>query len=278
MRKFLFSLVVSGLAAGVVMAGPPAVGTNGAGQVAVNKAPVPNLSKSTVPNSTSSAPTKPSMPKPSVPSSTTPAQLKLSNPVKVDSIVIHSSGPSKTSGHTYGGDSMPKSGSSNVNYHKTYGKSFSGGYCYEGKSHDHWSYSGYSSKYGCTCYWCPSTSAYYYWSQPSNCYYPVSYYESAPCPPVVVSYPEPAPYCPPEPAPYCPPDPAPYCPPEPVSYYAPAPAPYCPPAPAPYCPPVSSPYQAQKQVQVQKQVQPPTQSPYSNQLRARPAGVPQLPK
>jgi hypothetical protein len=60
-------------------------------------------------------------------------------------------------------------------YSVTYGKTFSGGIYYAGKSHNHWSYQCYWSKYGCNCYWCPSTCCYYYWYEPAGCYYPISY-------------------------------------------------------------------------------------------------------
>jgi hypothetical protein len=65
-------------------------------------------------------------------------------------------------------------------YHLTHGKQFSGGYYYPGRDHHHWSYWGYSSRYRCTCYWCPDTRCYYYWCPSASCYYPVSYFESAP--------------------------------------------------------------------------------------------------
>ena len=81
-----------------------------------------------------------------------------------------SSHPSSMSGG-YKGSSFP----SKSNYHLTYGKSFSHGYFYPGKYHDHWSFKCWWPKYGCYTYWCPSTSCYYYWCEPANCYYPVSY-------------------------------------------------------------------------------------------------------
>jgi hypothetical protein len=65
-------------------------------------------------------------------------------------------------------------------YHLKYGTSFAGGICYQGRNHYHWTYSGYSSRYGCICYWCPSTCRYYYWYEPARCYYPVTYYKCAP--------------------------------------------------------------------------------------------------
>src|SRR4051812_1189709 len=60
---------------------------------------------------------------------------------------------------------------STSNYHLNFGKSFSHGFFYEGKNHNHWTYSCYWSKFGCQCYWCPSTLCYYYWCEPKCCYY-----------------------------------------------------------------------------------------------------------
>jgi hypothetical protein len=65
--------------------------------------------------------------------------------------------------------------SSFSNYHLTYGTPFAGGYFYKGKDHSHWSHTRWFEQYGCTCYWCPCTSRYYYWCQPDGCYYPVSH-------------------------------------------------------------------------------------------------------
>lgn len=65
-------------------------------------------------------------------------------------------------------------------YHLQFGKSFSHGFYYPGKSHSHWSYWGYSKTYGVNCYWCPYTKSYYYWHESSSRYYPVSYIGSAP--------------------------------------------------------------------------------------------------
>ena len=76
----------------------------------------------------------------------------------------------------------PATGSSKLGerYHLKYGSTFAGGICYKGRHHCHWAYSGYSSRYGCICYWCPSTCCYYYWYEPADCYYPVTYYQYAP--------------------------------------------------------------------------------------------------
>jgi hypothetical protein len=77
-------------------------------------------------------------------------------------------------------------------YVQKFGKSFSGGFCFPGKSHCHWSYSCFWPKYGCNAYWCPYTSCYYYWCEPACCYYPISYIVVAP-PAPVVTYAAPAP-------------------------------------------------------------------------------------
>lgn len=79
-----------------------------------------------------------------------------------------------------GGKDFGKVYAANKTYHLNYGKPFKGGFCYPGKYHDHWSYRCYSPKYGCDCYWCPSTCCYYYWCEPACCYYPISYISYAP--------------------------------------------------------------------------------------------------
>jgi hypothetical protein len=66
-------------------------------------------------------------------------------------------------------------GSSFSNYHLSHGKSFSHGFYYPGRYHNHWSFRCWWPKYGCYTYWCPSTSCYYYWCESANCYYPLSY-------------------------------------------------------------------------------------------------------
>jgi hypothetical protein len=70
-------------------------------------------------------------------------------------------------------------------YHKKFGTSFKYGYFYKGKSHRHWTSCYWSKSYGCTIYWCPCTCEWYYWCQPYDCYYPVSY-----CPTGCYSYDE----------------------------------------------------------------------------------------
>ena len=62
-----------------------------------------------------------------------------------------------------------------TNYHLTYGTRFAQGYFYRGRSHSHWTYTRFDSRYGCTCYYDPCCSCWYYWCEPATCYYPVAY-------------------------------------------------------------------------------------------------------
>src|SRR3954466_8266562 len=109
----------------------------------------------------------------------------------------HSMSPKQSSFNWHSTSNNFKSTS---NYHLNFGKSFSGGFCYQGKNHNHWTYSCFSSKFGCQCYWCPSTCSYYYWCEPSCCYYPISYVTYAP--PVQVQVQVTAPVTIAQPAPY----------------------------------------------------------------------------
>jgi hypothetical protein len=78
-------------------------------------------------------------------------------------------------------------GGSHNSYHMTHGTKFKGGYFYKGRAHSHWTHRYWYGKYGCYTYYCPSTCCWYYWYQPTGCYYPCSYiakatpvYEKAP--------------------------------------------------------------------------------------------------
>jgi hypothetical protein len=62
-----------------------------------------------------------------------------------------------------------------ANYHQNYGTRFAHGYFYSGRNHNHWSYTRFDSRYGCTCYYDPGCSCWYYWCEPVSCYYPVTY-------------------------------------------------------------------------------------------------------
>lgn len=66
-----------------------------------------------------------------------------------------------------------------ANYHLLHAKAFGGGFFYPGLAHRHWTYRCFWPKYGCVCYWCPYTLAYYYWYAPGGCYYPVGYIAKA---------------------------------------------------------------------------------------------------
>ena len=66
-------------------------------------------------------------------------------------------------------------GSFDRNYHLTHGTRFDHGYFYRGRDHFQWSYRTWNSRYGCFTYWDPCTSCNYYWCQPYNCFYPVTY-------------------------------------------------------------------------------------------------------
>lgn len=60
-------------------------------------------------------------------------------------------------------------------YHLKCGKKFWFGYCYSGKHHCHWSDCCWWDSYGCYVYWCPSICVWYYWCEPDECFYPVTY-------------------------------------------------------------------------------------------------------
>jgi Ni/Co efflux regulator RcnB len=60
-----------------------------------------------------------------------------------------------------------------------FGTKFDHGYFFSGREHRHWTERRYFAEYGCECYYCPSTSAWYYWYAPQARYYPVSYFRFA---------------------------------------------------------------------------------------------------
>jgi hypothetical protein len=84
-----------------------------------------------------------------------------------------------TQGANAGG---PRGGSrgNHSSYSQSRGTSFSHGHYYSGRDHYHWTYRYYWQRYGCDCYYCPSTCGWYYWCEPRCCYYPVSYINYAP--------------------------------------------------------------------------------------------------
>jgi hypothetical protein len=66
-------------------------------------------------------------------------------------------------------------GSGHRGYYAKNGRPFQGGYYYPGRNHPHWAYTVYDNRYGCTLYYDADLGSYYYWCQPDDCYYPVSY-------------------------------------------------------------------------------------------------------
>ena len=68
---------------------------------------------------------------------------------------------------------------SSRSYHERFGTKFSHGYFYKGRDHHQWTHRYWFGRYGCYTYYCPSTSCWYYWYQQDNCYYPVSYINTA---------------------------------------------------------------------------------------------------
>ena len=85
-------------------------------------------------------------------------------------------------GGSKGGGSHMSSSHGSHDYHTSHGsKMKDGSYSYKGRDHHQWTYQCWSKKYGCQCYYCPSTCCWYYWYAPSCCYYPCSYAPT--CPP-----------------------------------------------------------------------------------------------
>ncbi len=48
-------------------------------------------------------------------------------------------------------------------------------HCYKGKYCNFWNYHCWDWRYGCYLYWDPCFRSYYYWCEPDECYYPISY-------------------------------------------------------------------------------------------------------
>lgn len=61
------------------------------------------------------------------------------------------------------------------NYHLTHGRKFDFGYCYFGRVQPHWVSETFCQPLGCTIYFDPCTGEWYYWCEPYECYFPVSY-------------------------------------------------------------------------------------------------------
>jgi hypothetical protein len=84
-------------------------------------------------------------------------------------------GSTGSKGSNYSSNGSHNSSSSS-NYHMDHGsKMKNGSYCYKGKDHCHWSYHCWDKRYGCTCYYDSGLCCSYYWCEPDDCYYPVSY-------------------------------------------------------------------------------------------------------
>ena len=65
-------------------------------------------------------------------------------------------------------------------YHFEHGSRMRDGrFFYRGHDHYHWTYRYWYGHYGCYCYYCPFTYSWYYWYPQDNCYYPVSYINTA---------------------------------------------------------------------------------------------------
>jgi Ni/Co efflux regulator RcnB len=48
-------------------------------------------------------------------------------------------------------------------------------HCYRGRHCDFWNYHCWDRRYGCELYWNPWYRCYYYYCDPDDCYYPISY-------------------------------------------------------------------------------------------------------
>jgi hypothetical protein len=62
-----------------------------------------------------------------------------------------------------------------TDYHLRVGIHFEHGIYYKGRDHFHWTLSRFDARYGCECYWDPYSLAWYYWCEPDQCFYPVTY-------------------------------------------------------------------------------------------------------
>jgi hypothetical protein len=97
-------------------------------------------------------------------------------------------------------------------YHQVHGTRFSHGYYYRGIHHRHWSRTVWSARHRCYFFYDPWCRAYFYWCRPAGCYFPVSYFKTAPpdgsdTPPAPAPMPEPGPVDEDSPAPEPEPEP-----------------------------------------------------------------------
>lgn len=75
--------------------------------------------------------------------------------------------PAATSSKSTGGNGSPVSA--------TKAFKFAYGHYFKGHHGHNWSFHRYYASYGFTLYYDTDTTAYYYWCQPDDCYYPVGY-------------------------------------------------------------------------------------------------------
>ena len=93
-------------------------------------------------------------------------------------------------------------------YYLSHGCRESYGYCYKGYDHCHWQCRSWSNANSCWLFYDQGCCSWYYWCQPTSCYYPCSYkpYGTFCCTQPVCN----TPYCAPQPVcdtPYCAPQP-----------------------------------------------------------------------
>jgi hypothetical protein len=60
-------------------------------------------------------------------------------------------------------------------YYRTHAVRFTGGYCYRGYTHHHWTRRVWDARCHRYNYYDPGLHCYFYWYAPANCYYPVTY-------------------------------------------------------------------------------------------------------
>jgi hypothetical protein len=81
-------------------------------------------------------------------------------------------GSSKSDGRTHYSTTLKK----DHDFKFDKGHFFKGDYhCYKGKHCDFWNYHCWDRRYGCYLYWNPWYRSYYYYCDPDDCYYPISY-------------------------------------------------------------------------------------------------------
>jgi hypothetical protein len=76
-------------------------------------------------------------------------------------------------------------GSQHSQHSRGHGQKFTGHkhgnhWRFHGREGHYWSRTRWSKRYGCECYYCPTTCGWYYWCAPQSCYMPVSCYQQYP--------------------------------------------------------------------------------------------------